>query len=266
VGPWTHLTARRFDVAITDSQETEPADGRPPAAILRMPSGETFRRDRDAAVTHSHANERALRGSGNNGAIGLRTPPHTMRVESMQKAISVVVAAGAVALSTTAGPSSISANASAEKRAPSTVRATRPEEPAPLSSRTGEALTKHKIEFSVVTDAAASAAETTAKEAAASAAESFNFTKDHAPSEEALGRLTVPTYGKNVSDDPKAPKIIPTIDSRLVWFVVFDDVVQPVGGPRLDDKEKKFPSTFKAPIWLAVDAKTGQVLGGETLG
>lgn len=95
----------------------------------------------------------------------------------------------------------------------------------------------------------------------------FDFTAGHIPDEMVLGTLTVPTHGQELSANPaKSSNIAPSIADRLVWFVVFNDVEQPRWGPVDDNGEAVFPeSSTKAAMWIAVDAKTGENLGGESI-
>lgn len=95
----------------------------------------------------------------------------------------------------------------------------------------------------------------------------FDFTAGRTPDEMVLGTLTVPTHGDEIANSPaKASEVVPSIADRLVWFVVFHDVEQPRWGPVGKDGEAVFPDTTqKADMWIAVDARTGKNLGGETI-
>jgi hypothetical protein len=90
------------------------------------------------------------------------------------------------------------------------------------------------------------------------------------PAEIALGTLTVPTYGREVSDDPSISVIDPFIKDQLVWVVVYYDVLQPGSGPApLTDgssEELATPEEMRAGLWVAVDASSGDVLRAETIG
>lgn len=95
----------------------------------------------------------------------------------------------------------------------------------------------------------------------------FRFLAGQLPSELVLGRLTVPTYGEESSEDPaKSSKVVPAISDRLVWFLVFHGIEQPRHGPVDASGEpmiKALPE--KQDMWIAVDSKSGQVLGGESI-
>jgi hypothetical protein len=80
------------------------------------------------------------------------------------------------------------------------------------------------------------------------------------PDEIALGTLTVPTYGQEVSDDPSISVVDPFIKDRLVWVVVYDDVLQPGSGPAPSTDDPAAPREMRAGLWVAVDASSGEVL------
>jgi hypothetical protein len=90
------------------------------------------------------------------------------------------------------------------------------------------------------------------------------------PVEIALGTLTVPNYGRDVSDDPSLSVIEPFIKGRLVWVVVYDDVLQPGLGPAPGtDGSSKAAATRKlmrVGLWVAVDATSGDVIRAESIG
>jgi hypothetical protein len=91
------------------------------------------------------------------------------------------------------------------------------------------------------------------------------------PAEIALGRLTVPTYGRETSDDPSVSVIDPFINDELVWIVVYDNVVQPGDGPApVGDKDSSeapaIPTETRAGLWVAVTAASGEVIRAESIG
>lgn len=135
-----------------------------------------------------------------------------------------------------------------------------------LSDRTSRSLGRHGTHL-YVEDARTSSPRVGNATAVTAAQRAFGFIAGTSPSELALGRLTVPTYGKETSTNPAVTsKIKPIIENRLVWFVVFHDVEQPVSGPVGPDGEAyQSQATFTAGLWVAVDATTGEVLGGESI-
>jgi hypothetical protein len=107
-----------------------------------------------------------------------------------------------------------------------------------------------------------------AEEAIEASGRAFGLAKGK-PAEIALGTLTVPTHGRNVSDDPSLSVIEPFIKDRLVWVVVYDSVVQPGSGPAPVADGASAPETPKetrAGLWVAVDATSGDVIRGESVG
>lgn len=106
----------------------------------------------------------------------------------------------------------------------------------------------------------------TAEKVADLATSSFGLSTG-TPSALSFGRLTIPYYGKKVSDDPKDERISRYVDDRPVWLVRFNDVPQPRSGPVGEDGEpvSKGPAAVKADLWVALEAVTGETLYGATL-
>src|SRR5665811_1110416 len=159
--------------------------------------------------------------------------------------MNIKIAAGtaaALVLAATASWTTIQA-ATADSRPSSAAKpaSSAAEEPADkLSGKTLRSLSTYGTKLTVI-DAASQDAmlsrSTVVSHAAAekSAAGAFKFTAGHVPAEVVLTKLTVPTYGKETSEDPtKTSKIEPEIADRLVWFVVFHDIDQPRWAPIID--------------------------------
>lgn len=87
------------------------------------------------------------------------------------------------------------------------------------------------------------------------------------PAALSFGRLTIPFYGKRLSDDPRDERISRYADDRPVWLVRFNDVPQPRSGPVGEDGEpvNKGPASVPADLWVSLDAVTGEILYGATL-
>jgi hypothetical protein len=133
-----------------------------------------------------------------------------------------------------------------------------------LSTKTLESLKTYGTQLTVL-DASLENPKINAIQATKLAESAFGFTVRHTPSELALGQLTVPGYGPRDSDS--ANGVDPIISDRTVWFVVFDDVKQRASGPVGPDGESASKDhAVVQGLWVAVDATSGEVLGGESVG
>lgn len=87
------------------------------------------------------------------------------------------------------------------------------------------------------------------------------------PSEMSLARVTVSQSGTELQPDPTKPSRLKLdIDDRLCWLIVFDDAEVPILGPDPGaGVEPGSPGTYKATMFVLVDAVTGEFLRAETI-
>jgi len=96
----------------------------------------------------------------------------------------------------------------------------------------------------------------------------MNFLATGTASSLTLVYLTDDKFGR---DEPLgtggAPVFVRGISNRLVWLAIFDGVSPPRFGKIIPSGAtySEPPSTGVARIWVAIDARTGQVLGGRTI-
>jgi hypothetical protein len=134
-----------------------------------------------------------------------------------------------------------------------------------LSAATLASFKRYGTEFTAM-DPSKGEARVDQDEAYKTATGSLSFTRSAHKVEVAYGLLTVPTYGKQLEEDATKPSLIdPPIKDRPVWLFVFRGVPVPVFGPHTSTEfDAKQPVSMNGNVWIAVDANSGEALGGET--
>lgn len=90
------------------------------------------------------------------------------------------------------------------------------------------------------------------------ARDSFGFLSASNTAASGLARITVGTYGDELDSNPS--HVAPLIHNRVVWIVVFSHFTMPHFGASDEMPSEQGSSR----MWVAVDAITGEVLGGES--